>query len=158
MVSSVYLVSFNQMAPDLETVLRIIECSNCQFKDEVLKELDGFIQIGIFERHTVASTISVFGIKRAFINKEKPAAFGFEELLFNLNKFEKEDDSDQFIIKGENSGYQIFADLSKQVLHGILKLPGQTINRKVELTWGNQLRGTWSGSRFYLSKNELIKK
>ena len=146
------------MTPDLETVIEIIQSSNCQFKDEILKEMEGFVQIGSVNTHKVSGAISVFGIKADFINKEDPAALGFEELLSNLKNFKEDDNSDQFMVKGENSGYEVFADFSKSVLHGILKLPQQYINKKTELTSDNQLRGTWAGSRFYLAKIELNKK
>lgn len=143
------------MIPELDTVKRIIQQSNSQFKNEISKEFEGLIQIGPVSRYDVSGAISVYSITSDLLDKENPVAFGLEELLSNLNKFDKEDISDQFMIKGENSGYEVFADLSKPILHGILKLPQQNIKKSIELTENNQLRGTWTKVRFYLNNKEL---
>jgi hypothetical protein len=146
------------MTPTLDIVKEIVQQSDCQFKSEILMELEDFVQISPINRHKVSGAISVFGIKADFIDKENPAAIGFEELLFNLKHFDPDNFSDQFLVKGGNSGYEIFADFSKPILHGVLKLPLQCIEKKIELTENNQLKGTWSDYRFYLNGTLLNNK
>ncbi|MFT5822299.1 MAG: hypothetical protein ACI8ZM_003555 [Crocinitomix sp.] len=44
------------MIPKLDLIKRIVTHGECQFKDEILKELENFIQIGCVNSHKISET------------------------------------------------------------------------------------------------------
>lgn len=140
-------------------IAHLSQLSKEKFGLDLTSEINGLLQIYSVKKYGLLSTIEIFSTHHKIQTEvtNSNAAEGYDELLESLENEVQQEDFEiyQINILSENSGYIFFIDLTLTQLFGVLKMNKQRIDRNVELTEKNELRGTWTNRKFYLNGTAL---